>query len=621
MSEKKRASQGKQDFDAYDALLAAEGSAGDGKQPSAAKKSAGKSAGKAKASEGAPAKKRAGTAAGKGGKKKPKASEPFDELDEAFPAAQAKKAKKKPKASEPYDELDEAFAGTAKGKKAASGKSGEAAAAKGKKSGAPKEKEQETDPYDALLATGENKEAAAPARKRKGGGLGMAAVLMTCILALVGLGIRQVRAYSEFLEMRRVVEQQTFYEGTSVDGVDVSGMSLDEALIHWETNVEPAFESVSLKIEGSESLSAIQLGYASDYREVLRTAWSAGRAGGLEQRYKEVTRRKDSPTKFVVHRRLYSEDLVDQYVQALADAVDTPAQDAHIKSFDVDKRAFVFAESREGRELDQKSLRTDMISALNAGGGSVTPVVNSIAPEVTKADIESSYGMITSAVTSASSSSANRLNNIDLALSTINGTCLKPGDTFSFNTVVGKRTTDRGYKKAPAFSSGEVTQQVGGGICQVSTTVFNAAVKSDLEIVERHNHSIPVGYVDKGKDATVDWGVQDLRFRNTSDDNIYLCCYLTDKKRVMVEVYGKLLPDGQYITVEAYTTGTLHSETEYRTNTFLSPGKTNVIQEGRTGYTASAYKVRWSASDEVISRELLCTSRYPARNTIIERAG
>ena len=159
-----------------------------------------------------------------------------------------------------------------------------------------------------------------------------------------------------------------------------------------------------------------------------------------------------------------------------------------------------------------------------------------------------------------------------MALQLINGTHLAPGESFSFNDTVGKRTTERGFKVATAYSSGEVTEDVGGGICQVSTTLFNAFVKADMQIDERHNHSLTVAYVDKGKDAAVNWGNQDLRFTNNSSDSVYICCYLTSDKRVRFGIFGKLLPNGESITVEGVTTGKIDFETVYQANPSMASG-------------------------------------------------
>ena len=241
-----------------------------------------------------------------------------------------------------------------------------------------------------------------------------------------------------------------------------------------------------------------------------------------------------------------------------------------------------------------------------------------IRDRVTVASLSSQYGMIAYAVTNASSSSSNRLTNIALSLELIHGTRLDPGETFSFNETVGERTTDRGFKVATAYSSGEVTEEVGGGICQVSTTLFNAAVKSDMEIVERHNHSLTVSYVDLGKDAAVDWGNKDLRFTNTGDEPVYIVCLLTDDKHVRIGFFGKLLPNGESITVEGETTGTIGYETVYQPNLSFPSGYSEVTQRGRNGYTAVAYKIRWDAEGNQISSELLCSSTYRTTNEIIE---
>lgn len=116
--------------------------------------------------------------------------------------------------------------------------------------------------------------------------------------------------------------------------------------------------------------------------------------------------------------------------------------------------------------------------------------------------------------TSYSTKQTNRCTNIRLSATAINGTVLSPGETFSFNTVVGQRTTARGYKEAHVFLDGQVTEGVGGGICQVSSTLFNAAMLADMQIMTRVNHGLPVSYVPAGRDATVSWGGPEFKFKN-----------------------------------------------------------------------------------------------------------
>ena len=447
--------------------------------------------------------------------------------------------------------------------------------------------------------------------------LAMSLVLLAGILAMLAVGARQVRAHERFLQMKQAVERQSFYAGTTVEGMDVSGMTLNEALAYWRDYVEPGYAQRTVTLDNGDRLTAWDLGYSSDYESVLSNAWSAGRSGSLEERYLKIAQRGASPVAYAVTRVPYRESAVDAYVSSAAAGIDQPAKDAGIASFDPDHFKYEISPSSPGSQLDAEALKRSIVQALDTGGGSVSLVVHAVQPQITEADVSSTYGLITTAITNASTSSRARLANIKLAMSFIHGTKVGPGETFSFNDTVGQRTVSRGFQVATAYSGGEVTEQVGGGICQVSTTLFNAAVKADLEIVERHNHSLTVGYVDKGKDATVDWGNQDLRFKNNSGDDIYICCYLTKDERVRFGIFGRLLPNGESITVETRTVDTQKYETTYQPTALLLPGQTYVAKKGRDGFVAEAYKVRWDANGNQISREFLCRSAYKKVNQVV----
>jgi vancomycin resistance protein YoaR len=362
------------------------------------------------------------------------------------------------------------------------------------------------------------------------------------------------------------------------------------------------------------------MGYQSDYSAVLESVWDDQRAGTLAERYHNLKSQAGAGRDYPVTRSMYDDQVVREFAAYAASGVDTQGAEASVSGFDEASYTFSFSEGKSGATLDQDKLARDIEAALDAGGGSVKREITTTTPTITAAELSAQYGLIASAVTNASSSSKARLTNITLAISSINGTKLEPGDEFSFNETVGKRTADRGYQMAPAFSGGEVTEELGGGICQVSTTLFNAAVKSNLEITERHAHSMPVSYVDKGKDATVNWGSQDLKFKNTSGSTIYIMAVVSSDKRVKIGIFGKTLENGVYITLEAEITDTFEYDTTYQVNAFLAPGQTNVLQAGRTGYKAAAYKMTWSQSGALLDRVLLYTSTYAKRDEIIEVA-
>ena len=278
------------------------------------------------------------------------------------------------------------------------------------------------DPFDDFLDAVEEK----PKRTRKPAN-GLTAVLIAGILCILGLACWQTVQYRTFLVMKNAVNQQTFYAGTTVEGVDVSGMTLGDALSYWEEHIEPGFSGRTVTLSSGASFSAAELGYSSDYASVLTNAWSAGRSGSLEERYEAISSRSRRPVSYSVSRTIYTQEAVSACVAAVAQQVNQPAQNARIKSFDTSTYQFTFTEESAGSELDAPKLAEDIARALDAGGGKVELTVNAVQPTVRQADIASNYGMITSAVTNASSSSSNRLNNIRLALSMINGTCLAPG--------------------------------------------------------------------------------------------------------------------------------------------------------------------------------------------------
>ena len=443
-------------------------------------------------------------------------------------------------------------------------------------------------------------------------------VLTVGIVVLLVSMLRQRTGYADFQRMQAEVARHNTFEGVTVEGLSVSGATLEQSLEYWANNVEPAYAERTVSLSTGEFYSAKELGYSSDYDIVLMNAWNAGRKGTLAQRYQSLAERSQDTTDYPVTRTLALREEVEKRAEMVAQAANTPPQNASIQGFDVEHRTFRFNESVDGAEVDQPLLVERILQTLEQGGGQVEVPFNVVAPEITTEDVSSRYGVIASAVTDATGSDENRLSNLRVALSRINGYSLEPGEAFSFNDVVGERSEATGFMIARAYGDGDIIEEYGGGICQISTTLFNAVVKADLKVKERHNHSMPVAYVDKGKDAAVNWRNKDLRFTNTSEDRVYIVGYLTSDNRVKIGVYGRLLADGVTITVETETLEEMEFQTEYRSNAELEPGEERILREGKLGYTAQAYKVRWDADGNVIKRSKLCKSIYKPVSAIIE---
>ena len=189
---------------------------------------------------------------------------------------------------------------------------------------------------------------------------------------------------------------------------------------------------------------------------------------------------------------------------------------------------------------------------------------------------------------------------------------------FSFNEATGERTAEKGYKEASAISGGQSVPEVGGGVCQTSSTLFNAVARANLEIVYRSPHAWPSDYVEKGMDATVNWPNLDFKFKNNTDYPVFIVAYYEDRK-VTVELYGVGLQDGMTIDLQSVVTRTIPAPegTKYVLNTSLAPGETKDTVKARTGYVVETYQV-WYKNGEEVSRNLLCTSTYKAYQKTVE---
>lgn len=217
--------------------------------------------------------------------------------------------------------------------------------------------------------------------------------------------------------------------------------------------------------------------------------------------------------------------------------------------------------------------------------------------------------------TNFSSSSANRASNINLATSSINGLVLMPGDVFSFNGTVGERTTARGYKTAGAYVAGETVDQVGGGICQVSSTLYNTVLLSNLEIVERRSHQMTVSYVPMARDATVNWGTTDFRFKNNTEYPIRIDGIINGRN-VTITIVGTETIENRRVEIVTSTVSTLQPPVETIEDVTKEVGFSETTQKGSVGYVVDATRVVYSG-DEVISRESLVRSRYNPKKTIM----
>ena len=211
----------------------------------------------------------------------------------------------------------------------------------------------------------------------------------------------------------------------------------------------------------------------------------------------------------------------------------------------------------------------------------------------------------------------NRSNNLTIAAGKINGTILMPGEIFSYNKVVGARTIAAGYKEAGAYAGGKVVKDVGGGICQISSTIYNTALLANLEIVDRSNHQFLTSYVPVSRDATVSWGGLDFKFKNT---RTYPIKIVASAKNGLAKVsfYGIKEETEYEVVIQSKTLSYIPYTVKYIEDSSLARGKEVVSQSGYNGCKSEAYRVL-KLNGKVVSKTLLSRDTYDPMQRIIRR--
>ena len=418
----------------------------------------------------------------------------------------------------------------------------------------------------------------------------------------------------------------TFYPGTFINNIDVSGMTVEQATEAVNKSLKDAKSPVdvnyNLKLDGKVyPLDFSDAKFEYNTKEVVEEAFAQHRA--LDEtdymsiidvfNYKEQL--KNNPVNYETSYTV-SIDGVSEKVHAILDPlIDqySTVKDAEIGEFNPETKEFTITPEETGMTIDIDGAveKVNELFANKEYTGSV--VVPSIVkePEITTEKIKANFGLIGEHSTKASNN-ANRNNNLNQACKNINGTILKPGEEFSFNKVVGQRTTKNGFKEATVILGGQYEQGLGGGVCQVSSTLYNAVLKSDLQVTKRTPHAWPSDYVLEGLDATVDWPNLDFKFKNNTDYQIIVVMWFESKDRtVHAQIYGKRLPDEQTIVLRSdCVSSTNYGETEYVEDKTMEVGKTKVVRQAHQGKTIKTYKIWQDKDGKEVKRDFITTTTY-----------
>lgn len=380
--------------------------------------------------------------------------------------------------------------------------------------------------------------------------------------------------------------------GVYVGEVNVSGMTKDEAVAAVEQYLsEKAEETISLNINDEVlKVSRDALGISWENQEIIDDALALGKSGNLIRRYKAV---KDLEYHNKVYELAYTADAekIAEVVTEQCTKYNQKAKNLGLKKTD---SGFEVIEGQQGVVVDEEQAKEALLAFIEEeydGGEKAFTVPTVVSEPVgSREELAKVQDLLGSFQTSFKTSNAQRSKNIQTGAGHIDGTVLYPGETFSTYEYVNPFTEANGYAMAGSYLNGKVVDSLGGGICQVSSTLYNAALFAELEIVERSPHSMMVGYVQVSADAAIAGTYKDLKFKNDTDAPIYIEGYTTSDKQLVFNIYGQeTRPAGRTIKFTNKVLETTPAATQLVADAGQGIGY-RVVESGHNGCKAELYK-------------------------------
>lgn len=392
-----------------------------------------------------------------------------------------------------------------------------------------------------------------------------------------------------------------FPEGSVAGSVDLSGLTPEQA----KKRLQESF-SWDLTVSDGEDQAKVP-----DYL----AGWLADVSGKLQNGILPEADQMQ-PDYGAVGERLQA------FAAELAGQWDKQPVNSQAESYDRQTGVYTYSDGQNGRTLDQEALAANLLKAVE--GGNLKQVIpaefTEQEPEFTKQKAKEQYRVI-GTFSTKTTDNKNRNQNIKLAVEAIDGTVLKPGQEFSFNMATGNRTSEKGYQPAGAYKNGVLIEEPGGGVCQVSTTLYHAIIQSGFRTTERNAHSFAPSYVEKGQDAMVSfdgYAGPDLKFVNTGKASVVLRASFSGRDLKMSVVGLPILDEGVTVSIRSEKVRDVEPSAVYEENPTLSYGTEKTVEAPSAGSVWKSYRVL-KKNGEVIEEKPLHNSSYKAKNGVIQR--
>ncbi|GCD12921.1 VanW family protein [Clostridium tagluense] len=349
--------------------------------------------------------------------------------------------------------------------------------------------------------------------------------------------------------------------------------------------------------------------------EAIEEAYSYGRGMNMFQKYKAI---KNPVSKQIKLTFNYNDKIVDQMLTEIAKNTNKKAVNSTITM--VSSGVFNVTNDASGRQLQADILKKDIKSKINgvlsADAISIVAPVTEVKPKISEAALKSINTRISTYTTNYESSAEGRATNIGLSTESINGTLLMPGDVFSFNGTVGERTAERGYQSAGVIIGDKIEQGLGGGICQVSSTLYNAILGTELVSLERTHHTISSGYIPKGQDATVDYGNLDYKFKNTYKYPIYIEGVVSNRN-IYFNVYSNSTLTNRTYEIVSEILEVTQPKTETIQDATKYEGESEIVKTGYNGFKVKVSRKTYE-NGKLVDTQVINKDTFNVINGVIK---
>ncbi|MBM7582361.1 vancomycin resistance protein YoaR [Caldicoprobacter guelmensis] len=428
-------------------------------------------------------------------------------------------------------------------------------------------------------------------------------VFTLAFLAILGAG---AYAYN-------ILNSNHFYPGVTVDGLPMQGLTFEEGLEAIRKLRQPELDAIKLTLRHGKyewEYNYQNIGASFNIEDVVEEAYRVGRVGNIFERLMEIYEVGKKGRQFTTVLT-YDVSLLKNELEAIARQINIQPVDAQIEFHPDSKQKFTFTKEVIGKGMLIEQAMADIKAKVDAKDFTPYEIpVQTLYPRYTLDEVKTWTSRI-AVYSTKLSGTPERIHNITLSSKSFDGLRLDPGEVFSFNEATGPRDKAHGYLDAPVIKEGrKLVDEPGGGNCQTSTTLYGAAVRADLEILERWHHSWPSAYTEVGQDATVNYPTLDLKIRNNKDTPVFFNRYISNG-RLYVEVYGKAPTAYDKIELISVILEQTDKPPEkvVQDNT-LKPGEEVIEYESRPGIKVQTYRVYYKDGKEV-KRVKEAYSNYP----------